>query len=229
MRLGQTRVIDVRRQQSVSAPRTRKVNGRTVQRDPSTITGVVIHQTAVCYGVPEHLLNRYHGDRGMALAHRALAIPAHAVAFRSGVIAIPHRLESYTYHANKLNASTLGLEIEGVYPGLSDDPDTPRREDLDTLWGDDDRRTPLDMLTTVTIDRALCLLVNNARDAGMPLKYIYAHRQSSASRRADPGQEIWEAIADTARVLWLEPRPDYTVGDGKPIPDAWGGSKGVRY
>lgn len=228
--VGVTRVIDVRAQQSALAPRTRDDgNGRTLQRDPHTVDGVVLHQTGVVFGIPAKRVARAGGDRGLAQALRALRVPTHVTAFRSGVIAIAHEPTAYCYHAGRLNASTLGLEIEGVYPGLRDDPETPRREDIDTLWGDIASRTELDPLTITTAQRALVKLVELGRACGMPLQYVYAHRQSSAHRRPDPGEELWKALLPTAERLGLKPRPNWTVNGGRPIPAAWGGHSNVPY
>ncbi len=63
----------------------------------------------------------------------------------------------------------------------------------------------------------------------MPLERVLAHRQSSASRRSDPGEGIWRLLEPVARELGLDPAFDWTVADGRPIPEAWGGSAGVPY
>ena len=111
------------------------VKGKTVERRSIDVTGVVIHQTACVYGPS--------ADR--AKAHqRAIGIPAHAVAFRDGCVALPAPLSWYLYTSNGLNSRTLGLEVEGVYPGKADGK----------VWGSAPA-TPLDELARDTARAAL--------------------------------------------------------------------------
>src|SRR5690606_40111361 len=103
-----------------------------------------------------------------------------------------------------LNASTLGLEVEGVYDGRATGSSRPTETTIDAARA------------------ALHWLVETGRSEGMPIRYVYAHRQSSRSRRADPGAWLWREVA-----LWgvgelgLETRPGYVIGDGRPIPVDW--------
>ena len=138
------RVLDLRAEQKNPFPpkkgadgkvvnTSKTLNGKTVCRDPKTVTGITIHQTACVFGPAK--------DREKAY-RRALGIPAHAVAYRDGVYVITAPLDWYLYHGNDLNSFSLGLECEGHYPGLLDDPKTPIREDIKTTWGGDP--TPLD-------------------------------------------------------------------------------------
>ena len=187
------------------------VGGKTVKREPKLITGVTLHQTACVFG-PEN-------DR--AKAHRrAIGIPAHAVAFRDGTVALPAPLSWYLYTSNGLNAFTLGLEIEGIYPGY------PGAK----VWGDNPA-TPFDLLARDTARAALKHLVEAGRAAGMPIEYLYAHRQSNGEKPSDPGYEIWQQVALEygVGILGLKTRNDYTVGEGKPIPSAWDEKSKVRY
>jgi len=187
------------------------VSGKTVKRDPKTITGVCLHQTACVFGPAN--------DR--AKAHqRAIGIPAHAVAFRDGCVALPAPLSWYLYTSNGLNAFTLGLEIEGIYPGY------PGAK----VWGDSPA-TPFDSLVRDTARAALKYLVDEGRKAGMPIEYLYAHRQSNGQKPSDPGYEIWQQVALEYGVeqLGLKTRNEYVVGDGKPIPSAWDPKSKAKY
>src|SRR5690606_7769198 len=147
------RLYDLRREQRADAPKTRRRAGRTVLRDPATVTGVVLHQTAVEYGVAAYQVRAARGDADLALARRALQIGAHVTACRAGLFAAAYPLCAYVHHAHGLNESTLGLEVDGRYPGLEDDPATVAREDLASTW----RGEPTE-LTERTVETARAAL-----------------------------------------------------------------------
>lgn len=198
----------------------RRAVERTVVRAPGDIDGITIHQTACVFGP---------ADRDKA-HRRALRVPAHVVAFRDGTYVQGAPLLWFLYHGNALNGHTLGLECEGHYPGLLDDPTTPRREDEDSLWGRD--ATPVTPEALLCFRAALRHLVEGGRALGCPIKYIWAHRQSSESRRSDPGQELWTMVAEWGcRELGLKARyADVFGGEGRPIPREWSAKGGVgRY
>lgn len=195
--------------------------GQPLERAPSAVTGIVIHQTAVEYGASTRMIKAAGGDEQLAIARRAKDIAAHAVSF-DGYYVQSYPLSYYIYHGNGLNRKTLGLEIDGLYPGLMDDPNTIEREDLNTIWGSN-TATAFSIRREKAAKAALRYLVEEGRRLGMPIKYIYAHRQSSSTRRSDPGEEIWrKVVLDYAvPVLGLETQPQYTTGTGKSIPRDW--------
>lgn len=218
------KILDLRHQQSNPFPAKRAsdgstiatskvIRGKTFERDPATVTGITVHQTACVFGPANDLERRNR---------RALGIPAHAVAFRDGTVVLPAPLSWYLYHGNDLNQTTLGLEIEGQYPGLLDDPRTPKREDEATIWKGA-KPTPLDELAVESARAALKRLVDEGRALGMPLQYVYAHRQSNGQKPSDPGQELWQKVVLEygVPVLKLQTRPSATFRDGRPIPRAW--------
>jgi hypothetical protein len=188
---------------------------RTVVRDPSAIVGVGFHQTACVFG-PSDPEQRHR---------RALRIPAHVTAFRDGTYVRAAPLLWFLYHGNALNPFTVGLECEGHYPGRADDLSTPRREDEESTWGDDP--TPMTPLALATFRAAAAYLVNEAIELGCPIQYAWAHRQSAADRRSDPGYEIWGQVVEGFVVPLFNLKVEYerTWRDGRPIPKAW--SKGA--
>ncbi len=199
---------------------SKAIGGKTVVRRPQDINGIVIHQTACVFGPPDPIKRH----------RRALKIPAHVVAFRDGVYAQTAPLLWFLYHGNAFNEHTLGLECEGQYPGLRDDPTTPEREDEETFWpGGAGKPTPLTDDAIATFRAGLRHLFIEGTRLGCPLKHIWAHRQSNNDRRSDPGQEIWEAVVLDYGVkeLGLTTRPGDTFASGKPpklgrpIPTAW--------
>ena len=188
------------------------VKGKTYERPAGDIDGITIHQTACVFG-PANDPTRKH--------RRALGIPAHAVAFRDGTVVLPAPLSWYLYHGNDLNRHTLGLEIEGRYPGRLDDPRTPKREDEATTWGGG--ATALDEQTVESARAALKRLVEEGRSLGMPIKWVWAHRQANGQKPSDPGEGLWRAVVLDygVPVLGLSTRPGDVFRDGKPIPGAW--------
>lgn len=197
------------------------VHGHTFCRDPHTITGVTIHQTACVFGPAADPAKKHL---------RAMGIPAHAVAFRDGFYVITAPLTWHLYHGNDLSTPTLGLEVEGMYPGLPDDPKTvAKHEDEQTTWGGNP--TALDDLTIACARAALSFLVAEGRKAGMPLEFVYAHRQSNGQKPSDPGFGIWQHVVleHAVKTFGLRTAPQKTFGAGSPIPKQWEPGATGRY
>jgi hypothetical protein len=221
-----TRIIDLTNEQDGRALRelrkVRVVRGRIQERDPAAIDGICFHQTAVAFGVSTAQIKASGGDRELALHRRALRVGCHLMAFRSGKAVHSAPWRWYVHHGHGLNARSIGIETDGLYAGVEGNPRT--------VW---QGKTPT-ALTEETIEAAraaFAYTVENARAAGCPIRWVWAHRQSSI-KRADPGSALWRhVVLDYAvRVLGLETQPDATWGKGKPIPTEWDPSRGVgRY
>lgn len=197
---------------------------RPVLRHPRAIDGIVLHQTAVEYGVSTRQVQAAGGDRRLALARRGRDVACHSIAFRAGLYVRAHPLRAYVNHGNELNQRSLGLEVDGRYAGLEDKPETAAREDLLTTWRGPPTR--LAELTIETARAALRDLVERGRAEDMPIEFLWAHRQSSAMRRSDPGEALWDAIAPWAeRELSLKTQPGLAVGNGRPLPVEWHGGR----
>jgi hypothetical protein len=222
-------IFDWRDRAPALQPKSRIIRGKTVMRDPSTITTVVLHQTACEFGVSAASARANGEELGQRL--RTAKVACHALAFREGWVVAMRPLRSFVHHANKANPYSLGLEIEGLYSGLADDPATAPNEARRTVWNMDRWSGPPDELTVETARAALCWLVEQGRAEGMPIEWVDAHRQSSRTRRSDPGEELWKAVVvDYARPkLGLRTRPDFTIGPGRPIPRAWDPTATARY
>jgi hypothetical protein len=208
------RVIDLSEEQPnpprYDPPHHRIVRGKTAALDRvysrplNTIDGIVIHQTACPYGVTADAVKAAGGDRILAKHRRALDVAAHMTAFDTGYAVLAHPFDWYVFHANSLNARSLGIEIEGLYPQLQGDKE---------------------LLVGPVLQAArdgLTYLVTLARAKQMPIKWVWAHRQSSLTREADPGEEIWRKLVLDFAVsgLGLVPQPDFVSG-GKPLPPEW--------
>ena len=203
---------------STGEPRFRIRAGKVVRRDPKTITGIVIHQTACVFGVTDlwrRRAARVHraGITGFDpedTAHHLRALRssvAHIFAMNCGHIIQVCPLDWYDNSANGLNATTVSLEVEGRFPGIMG---RPRKG---TMSGD----------LLFAAMNALNHIVETGCGAGMPLQYIYAHRQSNKNRRSDPGEEIWRRIVTgyAVQMLGLETLPGFTCTGGKAIPEEW--------
>lgn len=176
-----------------------------VMRQPRDIVGVTWHQTGCLFGVGAQALKRFKGDRQAARNDRARDIPAHMTVFSDGEVIVPFALRSYLYHANALNESTLGIEIERKGEG-SPMPDVQVRACIEGFaW-----------------------LIEQARAEGIALAQAWGHRQSHGGKPGDPGPEIWRRVViptserhELVRTLRSVPRSTPRGRDGSPIPAEW--------
>lgn len=166
------------------------------------ITGITLHQTACDFG-------REKPDRWNTLH-------AHVGASREGNVFWVYDFELIVWHGNELNGFTVGLECEGNYPGVVDDHTT--------LWqpGGGNMMTVTPQLVTGA-QGAIRWICTTVAQHGGQVKNLYAHRQTAASRRADPGEEIWKLVAlPMMDELGLsDGGPTFKIDNGRPIPMAW--------
>lgn len=202
-------LYDLRSERSDPHPKSKHDRGgKTVRRTPAEIDAIVLHQTGVEFSASSE-------DK---LPRRALNVACHAMAFRAGFLVWPVDPLWYIHHADRLNARSLGLEIEGIYPGVIGGKTSTGRE------------TPLTDEFIKTARMGIKLLVEEGRRLGCPIKYIYAHRQCDSWRRADPGEGLWRALVVEYAVPKLEliPQPAIRFAHpkgssrrGKSIPTRW--------
>lgn len=170
------------------------------KRARSAVTGICLHQTACVLGErPE----RYE------------TVGAHIGITRSGKVIWMHSFEDVVYHGNGWNDATIGIEIDGLYAGIEGD--------LSTVWDDPSTaRHEQPMALTGEAITAACETIRWL-SAEYKIKALVAHRQSSASRRNDPGSAIWKAIALPmhAELELGDGGIGFKLGDGRAIPEAW--------
>lgn len=192
--------------------------GHVFRRDPAKIDAIVLHQTACVFGKRRGDPTRYH---------RALGVACHALAFNDGVVALPNPLRWLVWHGNGFNDRSLGLEVEGVFPGVEGDPQT-----LPPGAGPE---TPVTETLVEAGRLALRTLVEEGAKEGIQLRWIFAHRQSSPTRRSDPGSALWRALVIDYAIPVLGLQSDVSLvmeskkGPGRPIPSPWGGPASFRY
>lgn len=184
--------------------------GKVVERNPAEIRGIVLHQSACVFGAKKGDPDRYH---------RAFGVACHALTFNDGTVVLPNPLKWLVWHGNGFNDTTLGVEVEGRFPGLVGR--------LDTLAGPPPE-TPLTPAMVAGAREAVRVLVELGRAEGMPLTHIYAHRQSNPSRRSDPGQALWQAVVVEYAIptLGLATEPGRVLQNregqrGRAIPASW--------
>ena len=203
-------IVDMRHLQKPGGPDPKcgrlDKSGGLVLRDPATVTTLVLHQTAVRrFGVKRSDLAAENGNETRARWRRAIGVHAHVTAFTDGAVVPAYPLRAFVWHGNGSNASSVGLEVEGLYNGLpggkNDEPDE---------------------LTIATAREAVAWIVAEAAREGMAIGRLVAHRQYSPSRQADPGWMLWRDVA-----LWAERHLGMTLDSafaekgGRPIPSAW--------
>lgn len=169
-------------------------------RDISRIHAVVVHQTDVPggFGAPslEARALRYGGtsmDRRGTAYHYVISPRDNAV------VGVRHP-RVYTHHGDRSNAYSIGLAIDGRYPGDEVDPDQ--------------------------IAAGFVLVATHARAVGCPIDTIEAHAQHSAQRARDPGGSLWLPIERRAAVLGIFARPSHVTtstrgGRGSPLREDW--------
>ncbi len=153
------------------------------------------------------------------------SLHAHIGITTAGEIYHIHPFTSFVWHAQGLSHKGIGLEISGLFNGLTNDPKTfPGTKD----------QTP-SHLTPEQIEsvRNFIRYTKQVLQAhGSDLKSIIPHRCSSEDRRPDCGQELYETFC-----LWAEKElgldlggPNFKMGTGFTIPEAWNPAyKGNKY
>lgn len=207
------KLYDLRHEQVDPHPKGKTgPDGRTVRRSSKAIDSIVLHQTAVRFARPRGTTD------DLALARRSLRVACHAMAFYQGFVAWPADLHAYIHHANRANGRSLGLEVDGNYPGLIGGKVRTGTE------------TPLTDAVVHAARMGVKLLVEEGRRVGMPIRRIYAHRQFDSWRRADPGEGLWRRVVLEYAVpeLGLIPyqaesfgHPKGFLRHGKRIPKRW--------
>lgn len=169
-------------------------------RSWSKIRGVTLHQT------------------GCAMPARPLGwsrVNAHYGVTLEGLPILINRPEDMIWHAQRASISTIGIEVEGNYCGVSGN--------TRTLWTAGGGPDTLNSAMLEALDVVFDDVLRRFGEAGEQWSVVYGHRQSSRNRRADPGEEIWRRVAipwasylHTSRYT-----PSKVFGDGRPIPKQW--------
>lgn len=176
-----------------------KVSRRSIKKT----TGICLHQTACVLGErPE----------------RWDSVGAHFGVMRSGAIVWLHDFTHVVAHGNAWNAQTIGIEVDGLFRGAEDDPST--------VWDNPataahEQGMPLTPEQAASLDWLIRWICEQVAAQGGQIRVLVAHRQSSKTRRNDPGEAIWRATRPLAHELDLGfGGAGFEIG-GLPIPGEW--------
>lgn len=191
-------VVDVRDKHPIK-------RGRKAPRRILEVDAIVLHQTAP--GPHARFLGT-DPERWYTLA-------AHIGIPQDGKVILVNDFNIKMYQANYFNNRSVGVEVDGHFEGvLGDDR---------TMWRDAPR--PAAVLTPEQIEgaRNACRFTcDDVARRGGRITTILAHRQTSASREADPGEAIWKSVGLWAQEeLGLVNEIEHTKWTGKPIPRQW--------
>lgn len=181
------------------------------ERAETDITGICLHHTASLLG-----------ER----PQRWRTVVAHLGITRGGKRIRIHRPTKVIGHggcnnppSNGWNRRCVGVEVDGRLYGIFgnqktvwNDPDTPGIEigDVLTVW----QRRQLRDTVAELVERY------------PSIKFLVSHRQSSWSRQADPGQEVWEVALDLMQEFGLsDGGPGFAIDSGRPNPREWDPSR----
>ena len=168
-------------------------------RSWSQITTIMLHQTGVWMTDTPDRFDTVNAHVGILKDHETPIVQI-------------HDLRAYCYHGNEANSFSIGIEINGSFPGLitkynsgshsSDGPSASQVRDT---------------------RRALQWIMDEVAANGGEIKHIIPHRVSNDTKASDPGEVTWRAIG-----LWAQTNlgltdmgPGYCVGDGTPICKEW--------
>lgn len=209
---------------------------KRLRRRPWTaIDSITLHQTATCYlqaGAP----------REKRAIDRVSKLGVHAIVMRGGFSVLANGPEWEMPQAQRIfNGRGIGVEVDGWFAGIEGDRSTfwaPQGTDRDPMSESPEQtRAALELID---------YLVELVGSHGGRIKHLHAHRQTSRTRRSDPGELLWRTIAIPAMkkhglTYGLDeiPGPKFFVprqgkiwsykGPGRPIPAAWDPSATADY
>jgi len=182
------------------------------QRPWKQITGITLHQTGIMLG---NNLKRFESLR------------AHI-----GILRLdrPTIVQVYPYnvllhHGNAFNRPDVGIEINGCFEGIDGRKRTAWKGGYKT---EPHRCTDEQITATREAIRRICAEVEAH---GGEVLHIHAHRQTSATRRSDPGSRVWQEVGIWAQdELGLTDGGDgYTLRNGLAIPKEWDPKRTGKY
>ena len=152
------------------------------------------------------VLHQMGFSRGNDL-HRYRKVTAHFVITPDGGVAQLHPMSARLSASHGFNDRSVAIEFAGNLQSANGNWWRPDSYGVDFLSDEQ-----------VDAGRRLLRLL-----AAQGVKFVYAHRQSSADRGNDPGPEIWSQVGEWAReqLGMSDGGEQYAIGTGSPIPSAW--------
>lgn len=182
---------------------------RKRRRKLKNITAVVLHQTAA---------NRTQENA----LRKSKNVTCHILITPGGSVCLNHPWDAYLYAADLFNKFSISIEFTGNFEGHPGKGDFYKPEKFG-------RSIPTD----IQILRGKQVLQWLIYEEKLDITTILAHRQARTKRKnkngrwkvakmLDPGWQIYSAVAMWAeKVLNLDRRPQWTLGNGAPIPESW--------
>lgn len=175
------------------------------RRSWQEITGITLHQCAV--------------DFGHEKPARWDTLAAHLGISLEGNVHWVHEFFHVVPHGNELNKPTIGVELEGAFPGIV------------ALRGPGRMQSPTPAQVKAAHE-TLPWIVAVCAAHGSRITDLFAHRQTAATRRGDPGEEIWKLVAlpMISKLGLTDGGAGFKIDNGRPIPEAWNPSYvGIPY
>jgi hypothetical protein len=124
-------------------------------------------------------------------------------------------LATKMWHANGFNRRSIGIEISGNMRGIEGDNRT--------WWQPGKGPHPVTDAQVKAARKAIAWICSEAGRGGGKITHIFAHRQASKDRIADPGSRVWQEVGMWAmdELGLSDGGPDYKTGSGYRIPKEW--------
>jgi len=174
-------------------------HGSNSLREWGEVKGIVLHQTAC--------------DLSSAV-ERWYPVTCHVGCPKDGKVIYNNDLRRVLWHGHGFNRDTVGIEISGNFQGIEGNDRT--------RWAPGGGPAHLAMEQLKGARGAVAWIIGTVALNGGRITHIWAHRQSSDTRQADPGSEIWRGVGIWAQqVLGLVNNPAVILGTGLPLPVEW--------
>lgn len=168
-------------------------------RDPAGVRLLVLHQ----WGTHATLKRRPGESREACAVRRARSVPYHLSVFEGGVVVWAWAPTIASWTSNGFNRASISIGVGGRFPEL-------------------ERRRTAAHSRLEAFEAGLVEALRAVAER-LPGLVLVTHRQSSRSRRADPGEALARVAVRAAAGLGLAVDFGRTVGTGAPAPACWAG------
>lgn len=176
------------------------------------ITGITLHQTGITMSNTMKRFERLRAHVGILSLDRPTIIQVY-----------PYN--SRVSHANAFNSTDVGIEFNGCFEGIDGKRNTAWR------GGYKDQPDRLSESQIIAGRDAIRRICDEVDGHGGKISRIHAHRQTSGTRRSDPGSRVWQEVGIWAKQeLGLsDGGPTFTLRNGLAIPVEWDSSYTESY
>ncbi|MFV8755736.1 N-acetylmuramoyl-L-alanine amidase [Nannocystaceae bacterium ST9] len=138
---------------------------------------------------------------------RYLKVTAHFVVLADGTVLQLHPLAMKLWASDGFNCRSVSIEFVGNFKSSDG-----------KWWKPEEYGANHVSVEQIEAGRELLRALKR-----VGVRFVFAHRQSSASRGNDPGPDLWANVGEWAieRLGFSDGGPGYVVDAGHPIPDAW--------